>query len=84
MRAPRRFSGKESAYQVRDMSLIPELGRSSGEVKWQPTIVFLPGKSHEQKGLVGYCPWDRKESRHNLVNKYQQQTCNHLTEIIHI
>ena len=22
--------------------------------KWQPTLVFLPGKSHGQKGLVGY------------------------------
>ena len=34
-------------YQVGDMSLIPELGRYPGEVKWQPTTVFLPGKSHE-------------------------------------
>ena len=28
--------------------------------KWQPTPVFLPGKSHGQKSLVGYSPWDRK------------------------
>ena len=24
--------------------------------------VFLPGKSHGQRSLVGYSPWDRKES----------------------
>ena len=28
--------------------------------KWQPTPVFLPGKSHEQRSLVGYSPWDRR------------------------
>ena len=30
--------------------------------KWQPTPVFLPGKSHGQRSLVGYSPWGRKES----------------------
>ena len=29
--------------------------------KWQPTPVFLPGKSHGQRSLVGYSPWDHKE-----------------------
>ena len=29
--------------------------------KWQPTPVFLPGKFHGQKNLVGYSPWDHKE-----------------------
>ena len=28
--------------------------------KWQPTPVFLPGKSHGQKSLAGYSPWARK------------------------
>ena len=28
--------------------------------KWQPTPVFLPGKSHEQRSLKGYSPWGRK------------------------
>ena len=28
--------------------------------KWQPTPVFLPGESHEQRSLTGYSPWDRK------------------------
>ena len=24
--------------------------------------VFLPGESHGQRSLVGYCPWDHKET----------------------
>ena len=31
------------------------------EKKWQPTPVFLPGKSHGQRNLVGYSPWGLKE-----------------------
>ena len=27
----------------------------------QPTPVFWPGKSHGQRSLAGYSPWDRKE-----------------------
>ena len=30
--------------------------------KWQPTPVFLPGKSHRQRSLVGCNPWYHKES----------------------
>ena len=29
--------------------------------EWQPTPVFLPGKSHGQRSLVRYSPWGRKE-----------------------
>ena len=32
------------------------------DTKWQPTPVFLPGKSHGQRRLVGYSPWGCKES----------------------
>ena len=31
-------------------------------VYWQLTPVFLPGKSHGWKNLVGYSPWGCKES----------------------
>ena len=31
-------------------------------MKWQPTPLFLPGKSHGQRNLVGYSPWGCKES----------------------
>ena len=30
--------------------------------KRQPSPVFLPGKSHEQRSLVGYSSWGHKES----------------------
>ena len=30
--------------------------------KWQPTPVFLPGKSHGPRSLIGYSPWGLKES----------------------
>ena len=36
--------------------------------KWQPTPVFLPGESHEQRSLVGYSPWGR-ESWTRLSNQ---------------
>ena len=39
--------------------------------KWQPTPVFLPGKSHGQKSLAGYSPWGRKGVGHDLVTKQQ-------------
>ena len=30
--------------------------------KWQPTPVFLPGKSHGQRRLAGHSPWGCKQS----------------------
>ena len=30
--------------------------------QWQSTPVFLPGKSHGRRNLVGYNPWGHKES----------------------
>ena len=30
------------------------------EKGWQPTAVFLPGKFHGQRILLGYLPWDHK------------------------
>ena len=56
--------GKEpiaNARGVRDASLIPGFRKIPWRRKWQPTPVFLPGKSHGQGRLVGYSPWDGKE-----------------------
>ena len=33
------------------------VGKSPWRRKWQPTAVFLPGKSYGQRSLVGYSPW---------------------------
>ena len=30
--------------------------------KWQSSPLSLPGKSHEQRSLAGYSPWDHRES----------------------
>ena len=30
------------------------------EKEMQPTPVFLPGESHGQRSLVGYCSWGRR------------------------
>ena len=40
----------------------PWVGKISWRRKWQPTPVFLPGKSHGWRSLVGYSPWGHKES----------------------
>ena len=37
-------------------------GRSPGGGNGNPLSVFLPGKSHGQRSLVGYSPWGPKES----------------------
>ena len=39
--------------------------------KWQHTPVFLPRKSHGQRNLVGYSPWDCKGVGHNWAAKQQ-------------
>ena len=50
---------------------LPEIGRPRFDSwvrriprrrKWQPTPVFLPGKSHGQRSLAGYGPWGHKKS----------------------
>ena len=48
---------------------IQSLGREDPPEKWQPTPVFLPGKSHRQRSLVGYSPWSCKRVRCNLATK---------------
>ena len=40
--------------------------------KWQPTPVFLPGKSHGQRSLVDYSPWDHRKVGQDLMTKQQQ------------
>ena len=42
-----------NAGDIRDANWIPGLGRSPGVGNGKPTPVFLPGKSHGQRSLVG-------------------------------
>ena len=47
---------------ARDAGSVPGSGKSFWSRKRQTTPVFLPGKSHGQRSLAGYSPWDCKES----------------------
>ena len=56
--------------------------------KWQPTPVFLPGKSYGQRSLAGCSPWSHQQSdtaehahMHALTGKYTHYlviTCDEL------
>ena len=48
--------------QCRRPGFNPWIGKISWRRKWQPTPVFLPGKSLGWRNLVGYSPWGHKES----------------------
>jgi len=52
-------SGKESTCQCRRHKRCwfdPWVGEIPWRREWQPTPIFLPGKSHGQGSLVGYSP----------------------------
>ena len=54
--------GKEPTCQCRRHGFGPWIEKIPWRWKWQPTLVFRPGKSHGQRSLAGYSPWDCKES----------------------
>ena len=59
---------KNSPANAGDVGLIPGSGRSPGE----GNAIFLPGKPHVWRSLLGYSPWGHKELdtvSHNLVTK---------------
>ena len=51
-----------NAGDIRDVGLIPGLGRYPGVEYGTALQLFLPGKFHEQRSLVSYSPWGHKES----------------------
>ena len=56
---PQVASGKESAYQCRKFKRQGFnfwVRKVPWRRAWQPTPVFLPGESHEQRKLAGYSP----------------------------
>ena len=54
------------------MVSIPGSGRSPGEGNGYPLQYSWPGKSHGQRNLAGYNPWDLKTLGHSLATKQQQ------------
>ena len=53
-------SGKESVCQCRRCRFHPWVKKIPWRRAWQPTLVFLSGKSHGQTSLAGYSPWSCK------------------------
>ena len=70
------FRGKESTCQCRRHGFDPWVRKIPWRRKWQPTSVFLPGKSHGQRSLEGYSLWCRKRVGHDLGTKQQPQQMN--------
>ena len=56
------------AQMVNNLPPVPDPGfdlwarKNPWKRKWKPTPLFLPGKSHGQRSLVGYSPWGLKVS----------------------
>ena len=67
------LSGKESTCQCRGRRFDPWVGKVPWRRKWQPTPIFLPGKSHGQRSPAGYNHGVTKRVGHDLVTKQQQK-----------
>ena len=65
------LSGEESVCQCRRCGLNPWVRKIPWRRKWQPSSVFLPGKSHGQRSLAGYSSWGCKRVGHDLARKWQ-------------
>ena len=50
---------------------VPWVRKSPWRRKWQPTPVFLPGKSCGQRSLTGYSPCGHERVKHDLVTEQQ-------------
>ena len=77
-------SGRESNCQCRSCGFNPWVGKIPWRRKWQPSPVFLPGESHEQRSLAGYSPWGHKQialsqwaltHAQKKINSFQMLNC---------
>ena len=80
---PMWLSMKESACPCRRHGFDPWAGKSPWRGKRQPTPVFLPGKSHEQRNLAGPGgPWGCKRVGYGLATKQQQRLYSYLKMLL--
>ena len=66
------WSSKRIRLLCRKRRLRPWVRKIPWRKKWHPTPVVFPGKSHGQRSLAGYSPWDFVRVGHDLVTKQQQ------------
>ena len=66
------LSGKEPTCQFRRHGFQPWVRKISRRKKWQPTPVFLPGKSQGQRRLASYNSRGCQIVRYNLATKQQK------------
>ena len=72
---------KEPTYRCNRRELDPWVGKIPWRRKWQPTLVFLPGKSRGRRSLEGCNSWGHKESVTPLkycllLNRYLKERCS--------
>ena len=77
-----RLSGKEFFCQCRRWAFDPRVRQAPWTKNWQPTPIFLPGKSCGQRSRMGYSPWGHKRVRHDLSTKKPQQQKATLTLLL--
>ena len=65
----RGFPGVKNLPAMQETWFDPLVGKIPWRRKWQPTPVFLPGKPHGQRSLVGYSPWGCQRVGHDLATK---------------
>ena len=68
--------GKEITFPCRRRGFDPWVRKITWRRKWQPTLVFLPGKSQGQRSLAGYSPWGHKRVGHDLVTRRHQNVAH--------
>ena len=76
---PRWHSGKESICPCRRYwrrRFNPWVRKIPWRRKWQPTPVFLPGKSHGQRSLEGYSPWGRPKKSWTQLSMHTHISSN--------
>ena len=73
---------KESACNVRDLGLIPGLGRSPGGGHGNPLQYSCLENPHGQKSPAGYSPWGHKELDTTEQLSITQQSTHHVNKVI--
>ena len=69
-RLPRWLRGKASACPTGRHGFDPWVRKSPGRRKWQPTPVFLPGKFHGLRSLVGCSLWGHRVGHDWVTNTF--------------